>query len=352
MDKEVLHKYVVGRCTIKEEEMVEQWIKESPDNKKMMEEFRHILEVSPGKRIEVNTYKAWNAFSEQYFPYEASPKVNQLGARSQNKSAFQGSRYQRTRNPRVLVYGLVAAAVIMLTLLFYYGSGFYTTDVQPKLVNQEITTEKGQRTTIRLSDGTRIHLNAESRLIVDGDFNSAKKRIVHLEGEALFEVASDKQRPFEVQTDRSVTRVLGTKFNVTAYPEEEEVQVVVSEGKVMLGSSGTAQSPEVKLIRKQKGMVDSRGEVIASKISDLDIYLDWSRGRLTFRDASVQEMARRLERWFNIKVIIDEGVSTQNRSLTGSFKDVPLSSVLHSIALSLDMDYRQEGRTIIFEDQS
>lgn len=350
MNKDLIHKYVFGTCDSKEEEMVEYWLNESPQNKKIMEELTRIWEVAPGKRVEVDTYKAWDAFSEQFFSHEDPKKVNKVGSPSQSKG-LQGPRHQRLRTPRVVIYSITAAAVVLLAFIFYHFVGFSTPDVPPELVKQEITTEKGQRTIVRLSDGTRIHLNAESRLSVATDYNASKNRTVYLEGEAFFEVASDKKRPFEVHTTRSVTRVLGTRFNVNAYPEEEEVQVVVSEGKVMVGSGEKGKSPEVQLIRNQKGTIFPGGEITASKVSDLGIYLDWSRGRLTFRDTPVKEMGQRLERWFDIEVTIAEGVASQNRLLTGSFKDVPLSNVLNSIALSLDMDYRREGRTIIFEDR-
>lgn len=352
MNKEVLHKYVLGTCTPGEEEMVEHWLNESSQNKKIMDELTRIWKVTPGKRIEVDTYKAWDAFSEQFFLDKDSKthRVSTGNAPNAGKD-LQGSRHQKLQKPNFVAYAIAAAAVVLLTFMFYYFTGFSTPNVQPELVKQEITTEKGQRTTVRLSDGTRIHLNAESRLSVAGDYNRNKNRVVYLEGEAFFEVASDKQRSFEVHTTRSVTRVLGTRFNVTAYPEEEQVQVVVSEGKVTLGSGEKAQSPEVQLTRNQKGTIFSGGEITASKVSDLGIYLDWSRGRLTFRDTPVKEIEQRLERWFDIEVTIAEGVTSQNRLLTGSFKDVPLSSVLNSIALSLDIDYRREGRTVIFEDR-
>ncbi len=350
MNKEVLHKYVFGNCTPGEEEMVEDWLGESPQNKKIMEELTRIWEVPPGKRIEVDTYKAWDAFSEQFF-LDKDSKTNRVSTGNAPNAGkdLQRPRQQRLRKPNFVGYAIAAAAVVLLTVIFYHFLGSPPQDVSQELVKQEITTEKGQRTTVRLSDGTRIHLNAESRLSVAADYNRDKNRVVYLEGEAFFEVASDKQRSFEVHTTQSVTRVLGTKFNVNAYSEEEKVQVVVSEGKVTLGSGENAESPEVQLIRNQKGTIFSDGEVTASKVSDLGIYLDWSRGRLTFRDSPVKEVEQRLERWFNIEVTIAEGITSQNRLLTGSFKDVPLSNVLHSIALSLDMDYRREGRSVIFE---
>src|SRR5699024_7923477 len=138
---------------------------------------------------------------------------------------IQQPKPQRIRRSAVVAYGVAATAVVLLAALLYYVAGFSTPDA-PEMVSQKIITEKGQQTTVQLSDGTRIHLNVESRLSVAAGFNSDNKRIVHLEGEAFFEVAPDRQRPFEVHTAGSVTQVLGTKFNVSAYPDQEDVQVV------------------------------------------------------------------------------------------------------------------------------
>src|SRR5690625_3836990 len=142
-----------------------------------MIEFKQILEVSPGKRIEVDTYKAWDTFSEQFFldKDSQSNKVSKRGSPNKGKS-LQELRHQRLRNSRVVGYAIAASAVVLLAFLFYYVTGFTTQDVSPELVKQEITTEKGQRTIVRLSDGTRIHLNAESRLSVAADYNRDKNR--------------------------------------------------------------------------------------------------------------------------------------------------------------------------------
>src|SRR5699024_803405 len=135
------------------------------------------------------------------------------------------------------------------------------------------------------------------------------------------------------------------------YPDQEDVQVVVSEGKVILGSGRQAQSPKVQITRYQRGTISPSGDITATRVSNLGVYLDWSRGRLTFRNSTMQEIERRLERWFDIEVTMEEGITNQTRLLTGSFKDVPLSSVLHSIALSLDIKYKRKGRSVIFEDR-
>jgi len=120
---------------------------------------------------------------------------------------------------------------------------------------------------------------------------------------------------------------------------------------VALGTGRQTHSPEVQLTRYQKGTISPGGAITATKVSDLGVYLDWSRGRLTFQDTPMQEIERRLERWFDIEVTMEEGITSQTRLLTGSFEDVQLSSVLHSIALSLDIKYERKGRLVIFEDR-
>ncbi|MDZ7694013.1 MAG: FecR domain-containing protein [Balneolaceae bacterium] len=262
------------------------------------------------------------------------------------KNTFEYPTKQK-KTARVVAFTLAAAAVLLIAFLFYNSNPIPSEQSESELVNQEITTERGQRTTVRLSDGTRIHLNAESKLVVPQDYMQ-NDRIVRLHGEAFFEVTSNKDKPFVVQTDRSITRVLGTKFNVTAYPDQKEVQVVVDEGRVVLGSEKDVQAPEVQLTRSQRGTINGNGEIIASHVSDVGRYLDWSRGKLTFQDAPLEDVEKRLERWYDIEVIFDKGISTENRRLTGSFKDISMTNVLNSIALSLELNYKEEGRKITF----
>ncbi|MDX1639363.1 MAG: FecR domain-containing protein [Balneolaceae bacterium] len=348
MDNELLQRYLSGLCNETEIKQVEGWLEESTEHRKMMNEYQKIWNVSPGKRIEVDSHEAWDSFSNRYI---GTPE-QQLHSDPQNKVFQVNSKHvagsRKKSAARLTIYSIAAAAVLVIAFLFYSNNVTPDTSVQPKLVSQEITTDKGQRTTVRLSDGTRIHLNAESKLSVPQDY-MADRREVHLQGEAYFEVITNKQKPFFVHTGESVTRVLGTKFNVTAYPADENVQVVVAEGKVALGAGKDDEAPEVQLTTKQKGTISKNGKILASKISRLDIYLDWSKGNLTFHDAPMDEVKNKLERWYDINVVIDDRVLVTGRRLTGSFQDVSMKSVLNSIALSLELSYTQDGRTITFK---
>ncbi|MDR8393609.1 FecR domain-containing protein [Aliifodinibius sp. S!AR15-10] len=348
MKTDLLHKYLSGTCSEEEKKEVERWLDESPENQEKMSEIKQIWDISPGKKVKVNSYKAWDEFSERHLG-RSETSSKQASGQPTLKKAFK-HHPEKKKSAKTVAFSLAAAAVLLIAFLFYSSNPFPVEKPEPALVSQEITTEKGQRTTVRLSDGTRIHLNAESQLTVPQDYMQ-NDRVVQLNGEAFFEVQSNKERPFVVHTEKSVTRVLGTRFNVTAYPDQEEVQVVVAEGKVALGSDQDLQALEVQLTKNQKGTITSNGEIIASNVSDMGMYLDWSQGRLTFRDAPLEEVEKRLERWFDIEVSVEKSISNHSRLLTGSFEDVPLSSVLNSIALSLDINYKKAGQKITFVEE-
>lgn len=351
MNKEILHKYISGHCTSEEEELVEKWLNESPENSKIMEQMKLIWGVSPGKRIEVDSHAAWKSFKSNSIDKESQFRQPEHDSTSKRKKTSLSTRnYTKRRgwfSNRVMALTAAIAAVFLVTILFYSNNRIATETTQLELVNQEIITEKGQRTNVRLSDGTRIYVNAESKLTVPQNYME-EQRIVYLEGEAFFEVVPNSDKPFIVQAGHSVTRVLGTKFNVTAYPEEQKVQVVVAEGKVALSSDDQTQVPEVQLTRNQMGTISSNGEMTASKTSDVSIYTDWYKGRLTFHDTPLDEVEKRLERWYNVDIKLDEGISIQNQLLHGTFEDASLTSVLNSITLSLDIQYQRNNKEIHF----
>lgn len=354
MKKELIHKYLSGTCTSEEKSIVEKWLSESPKNEQIMEEFKQIWGVTSGKKIDVDSFQAWDSFRERHLDDDiGSHGRGKMKLEPSQDNKFQHKEVARRGSySRIITYTVAAAAVLIIALLFYSNTSTAPTQAtKPELVSQEITTERGQRTTVRLSDGTRIHLNAESKLSVPQNYMVDSVRVVKLEGEAFFEVVSNKEKPFVVHTEKSVTRVLGTKFNISAYPDEEQVQVVVKEGKVALGAGEELQAPEVQLTRNQKGTISNNGNIVASNVSDVGMYIDWSKGQLRFRDTPLDEVEKKLERWYDVEVILQDKINTRSRHLTGSFEDVSMTSVLNSIALSLELNYTQDGRKIIFQNR-
>jgi ferric-dicitrate binding protein FerR (iron transport regulator) len=245
---------------------------------------------------------------------------------------------------------LAAAALILLAFLSYVFVPQFNSGSSELAGNQAemeiITTRRGQRTTLRLGDGTRVHLNAASMIKIPADFGDST-RDVYLKGEAYFEVTHNPQKPFLVHTPTAYTKVLGTKFGVKAYPEDTRVQVVVKEGRVALDLSATPDTTHNKIIKNHMGVLSPKGSLKISEVKELSSYLGWKDGRLVFKSTPFREMVPKLERWYDINIAVVDS-SLNSRQMTASFKDEPVSEVLKIIALSLDAGYDRKGQEVTF----
>src|SRR5699024_4185847 len=177
---------------------------------------------------------------------------------------------------------------------------------------------------------------------------------------AFFNVAADSARPFLVSTDRAVTEVLGTKFDMRAYAEDELVEVTVAEGKVTLRSKQDSANPGGKEITgNQKGSLSPAGVTRVTDVENMTVQLGWTEGNLQFSNEHFSRVRKTLERYYNINIEIESDNSEQPRErrfagsltdsqsfgdqrFTGSFTDnQSLEEVLEAVALSLNMEYRK-----------
>lgn len=349
MNWTLLHKYVSGECGPEEMREVEDWLHSDERNQRFIDSLKKIWEVEPRDEMEVNAKSAWSSFQkkisgEKELTGEDNPAYELNKIRSE---PMYTKSYAHKRHGRALAFSLSAAAVILIALLFYQYVPLATEAPQPQSAMQEVMTEKGQRTTFRLSDGTRVQLNADSKLEISGKFMEASRE-VYLRGEAYFEVTRNPDKPFVVHTEETFTKVLGTKFGVRAYPDEDRVQVVVAEGKVALGSAEQSTGKSSKQItRNQIGILSENGQTKVFHAGDIEKYLGWKDGKLIFKDTPLREVKPYLERWFDITCILADS-SLGSLELTASFSGEPMTEVLNVIALSMDVRYKREGRKITF----
>jgi ferric-dicitrate binding protein FerR (iron transport regulator) len=253
--------------------------------------------------------------------------------------------------------GAVAAVVALTIALWLFGpleSGLR----EPSTPSPEtFVTQKGQRTSVRLSDGSQVRLNVDSRLTVPPSFGN-QKRVVHLEGEAFFKVRGDSTRPFIVRSEGAATRVLGTAFNVGAYPEDEEIKVVVAEGRVSLQAEDSPkqgrddhqeEQQDVVLTKNQVSLISRSSGQIIQREEDLSEHLAWMEGQLVFDDAPFDVVARRLERWYDLEIKMGDGSATPSGLLNAQFdKDRPLSDVLLVIDAAFDVKHERDGDRVTF----
>ncbi len=211
---------------------------------------------------------------------------------------------------------------------------------------REIVTAKGQRASVRLSDGTRVSLGVDSKLYVASIFGVAA-RDVYLEGEAFFDVTHNPQKPFVVHAGTAVTRVLGTKFGLRAYAGDAEVRVVVAEGRVRLQAEYADSNGGVVLARNQLGRLMPDGQTYVQKQVDVQPYLDGVNGQITFENAPLGDVMRELEHWYDVNLGVADS-SLNALRFTAAFSQESLDVVIRTIARTLDLDYRRTGSVVVF----
>jgi transmembrane sensor len=159
----------------------------------------------------------------------------------------------------------------------------------------------GKTSEILLPDGTHVFLNAGSRLIYP-DFFADKNREVFLVGEAYFEVVHNEKQPFVVQTTDVRVRVLGTQFNVSAYPSENIIETVLSSGKVRLEQNNTGMFSETtELVPGQLAAFNKTKRTTRLKEVDIENYTLWKEGLLKFESTDLSRVVKKLERYYNIR---------------------------------------------------
>lgn len=201
-----------------------------------------------------------------------------------------------------------------------------------------LTTPPGGQFQLTLHDNTRIWLNAGSVLRYPATF-SAGERKVELAGEAYFEVASATTAPFRVVLRNNDTvAVLGTRFNVQAYPEEEEKRVTLIAGKLLVQSSGH----QVLLAPGMQAVIHN--SISTADNTDIEEVIDWKNGLFIFHDAPVEEIMEEVARWYSARVVYNGKVDHLfNATIKRS---EPLDKLLRLIQLNGHVTFKTEHNTI------
>ena len=207
------------------------------------------------------------------------------------------------------------------------------------LVYNQMETLTGMEYTLTLSDGTRVYLNAESRLKYPVVFRGTE-RVVELSGEAYFKVSKDALRPFVVKMNGVNVRVLGTSFGVRFFEKEGMLTTLVS-GKVLYrGRDSVVLEPGEQVV------VTVTGEVRKREV-DVDEYVGWKNGTYVFDRRSLEEIMRDLERWYGVKVVF---VQPELGALpfTGYIKRYDkINTFLKLLESTGELSYKIEGKNIM-----
>lgn len=225
-----------------------------------------------------------------------------------------------------------AAAIMLLPLLIAGGLIYMIMSNQNKIqpdqqVSCAIYAPMGARVSFNLPDGTKGMLNSGSRLIYNLPFTT--NRQIKLEGEAFLKVSHNENYPFEIQAGNSTVEVLGTTLNVSAYPVENYIEVVLQEGEINF--TDKKENEKVMLLPSER-LVYENGKTTRSVV-DPAKYNGWTEGKLIFRDDPMEEVARRIERWYNVEIELADP-ELLKYSFRATFKDDNLEDVIKFISMT------------------
>ncbi len=215
----------------------------------------------------------------------------------------------------------------------------------------EIVIPFGKRSVLYLADGTKVWLNAGTRFAFPSLF-SRDKREVFLEGEAYFEVARNVSQPFIVHAGQLNIKVLGTRFNVSAYASDANIETTLLEGSVAVSERrlpGLVRS-EVVLKPDQKASFNRREKkVTVSNVPDADMYISWTKGWLQFSHENLQMVFEKLKRYYNVDIVTSKNFKDV-RSISGKLEITgSLDEVMKALADVAKIHYRIQGKTIYIE---
>lgn len=208
------------------------------------------------------------------------------------------------------------------------------------VIYNTIETPKGGKFQIKLPDGSRVWLNAASSLRFPTVFTGSKRK-VELIGEAYFEVSPDQSKIFEVNTRDQIVQVLGTHFNINAYPDEPSVNTTLLEGSVMISDLRTKTHQLLKPGEQSK--VNEKIEII--NLKNTGEAVAWKDGYFQFNEADIQMVMRQIERWYDVSVVYEGAVPAH---LFGGEIERSLSLLqVLKILEKTKVHFRLEGREVI-----
>jgi ferric-dicitrate binding protein FerR (iron transport regulator) len=256
------------------------------------------------------------------------------------------SELEKRQSPlrKIIQFYIKIAAILLLPVLVSgvaLFSYFRTNDKLVSAIDSDATIYApiGSRISFQLPDGTSGMLNSGSYLKYSIPFGN--RRHVSLSGEAWFEVKSDPENPFYITSGESTIKVSGTKFNLSAYPAENCIEIVLDEGNIEFRPN---KADDFIILKPTERVVVRNGDIRMSFV-DPEKYHAWTDGRLVFKNDTMAEVVRRLERWYNVKIsIVDEELDKY--SFRATFQDDSIEEVLKFLALTSPIRYKILPRSL------
>ncbi|NLK47716.1 MAG: FecR family protein [Bacteroidales bacterium] len=329
---ELIAGYCSNELSVNEIGHLRDWLNLSPDNKKYFQQRLQIwfFATVTNDKVRFDKEKAFELFL------------------TRKAASLQKQVFTEKRLPLIVFRRIVAAIAI---LLIFAGAGYWLGAGRVKdLIAEDVVMEVpfGSRSKMYLPDGTLVWLNAGSTLSYAQNFG-VNNRTVNLKGEGYFEVVHQKKKPFYVISDDLKIHVLGTKFNLRNYLEEDEARITLLEGSVKVNCNSVSQQ-EFYLKPHEQIIYDRETAIARTTLTNALNSLEWTNGYLFFDKEKLPNIARELERSYNVKIkIADESLKTFRFYGDFSRTEQTIQEVLEVLASTKRLSYEINGKEIILK---
>lgn len=334
VNRQLLEKYFKNLCTPDEVRQILDWINSHASREDFGEDFKKVWLLADLDEDNFDWIKAWQKLQDKI---EVDALISSI-------PLDKGKKVSVNKSPITFAIAAgIAFLIISIAALFYikddnFNSKQYISATSPQV---QKFTEKGQKLTIHLEDGSKVMLNAQSNLEFPRQFTDSTRE-VRLQGEAYFDVVRDSDRPFIVRTAEITTTVLGTSFNLNAYEDQPSFQVALTSGKVVVEKSTTGDKLEI--IPGEMAIYDKENATLKNAtFSEMDIA--WKDGIIYFENASYNEIKSTLERWYGVEFILTDNIKKE-WEFSGKFKNESLRNILEALQFAHDFNYKLDKKKV------
>jgi transmembrane sensor len=348
-----------GEASPEELAELEAFIAENPDQGFRSEILDQVWK-SGYKGQPINKKEAFNRHMQRLSNHLSEPVLQY--ETPEEEEVIIADEEPRRRTPvftlRRLVWASGIAAMLVVGVFIFNE---YNNNKTKKPIAQTVSTKRGSKTKLTLPDGTQVWLNADSRISYNFDKCS---REVELTGEAFFDVTRDETCPFIIHTSTIDLKVLGTAFNVRSYADEENTETSLIHGSVEITLLKSPDHKKIILKPNEKLIVRNNEELnendlvktnepvltlgkIRLKKDSIAMETLWTQNTLAFDGDRMEEVAKRIERWYDVKVTFEDE-ELKAKPFTANFEDTDLQTVLAAIRES-GFNCKLEGKELVFK---
>ena len=317
--EELMARYFSGNISAVEKEQLLDWVDSHEDNRSYFDEMLELWGAAEDYEVtfEPHIAAAWEKVETRI---ETKPSLTVEHKKVPEKKGTSGRR----------VLLRIAAAVLFLIITTYW----WTTS-NDQMVTFQTALQSNQ---FELPDGSQVWLNQNSKISYSKAF---KTRDIALEGEAFFDVVRDESRPFTISSGATETRVLGTSFNVRAYPEDEEVVVTVTSGSVELAAKDIPDQ-RVILTVNEAGIFQKTEKQVAKTKVENDNSISWKTQQLSFNNTSMKAVFEAMERHFGVTFeVTNEAI--WNCEFFGTYDNPDLNNLLEAMTFAMGLEFEKDG---------